>query len=196
LFESVAVDSTVLSIDSVLPLAEREAIDQALQLVYAENVRRSGLLGLTAATTPTLADLRQSPLGLDLQRLAEYAVGVTNESPDEVLAAIESTLQVLFWPTAADDYDVPAPFWRTLIGRMLARAKRRALAADGLIGVAAAARLLGVDEATIERWTAERLLDSVPTAPGDRPLIGRRSVERLLAVAVECADADVQLDGR
>lgn len=80
--------------------------------------------------------------------LADYGLGTTDEQPEDVLTAIESTLQVLFWPTAATDYAVPAPFWQTLIGHMLARAKRRALAAEGLIGVAAA---------TVDRWTAERL---------------------------------------
>jgi hypothetical protein len=182
---SVAVDQCDLTVASSLPPAEQAAIDQALQLVYAENRRLSGLLGLVATVTPSLVDLRQSPLGVDLQRLAGYGLGTTDEQPEDVLTAIESTLQVLFWPTAATDYTVPATFWRTIIGRMLARAKRRALAAEGLIGVAAAACLLGVDGATIERWAADRLLDSVPTAAGGRTLIGRRSVERLLTVADE-----------
>jgi hypothetical protein len=68
---------------------------------------------------------------------------------------------------------------------MLARAKRRAMTAEGLLGVAETAHLLGVDEATVERWADERLLESVPNASGGRPLVGRRSVERLLAVAAE-----------
>jgi hypothetical protein len=186
---SVAVDSSIFSVASQLPPAEQEAIDQALQLVYAENRRMAELLGLGLAFTPRLADLRSSPLGADLRRLAEYGLGTTDESPEDVLTAVESTLQVLFWPTAATDYDVPAPFWRTLLGRMLARAKRRALAVEGLIGVGAAARLLGVDEATVERWSEERLLESVPTAAGGRTLVGRRSVERLLAVAAELPES-------
>jgi hypothetical protein len=182
---AVAVDSNLCPVASLLPPAERAAIDQALQLVYTENRRMADLLGLGLAFTPRLADLRESSLGVDLRRLAAYGLGETNEAPDDVLTAVESTLQVLFWPTAATDYEVPAPFWRTLLGRMLARAKRRALAVEGLIGIAAAARMLGVDEATVERWTAERLLESVPTAAGGRMLVGRRSVERLLAVAAE-----------
>jgi hypothetical protein len=182
---SVSFEPCVASVASALPPTEQEAIDQALQLVYAENRRLSSLLGLATAATPTLADLRHSPLGVDLLRLADYGLGTTDEQPEDVLTAIESTLQVLFWPTAATDYAVPAQFWRTLIGCMLARAKRRALAAEGLIGVAGAACLLGVDEATVERWTAERLLDSVPNGSGGRTLVGRRSVERLLTVAAE-----------
>jgi hypothetical protein len=181
------VDSepSISSMSPLLPPAEQAAIDQALQLVYTENRRLAALLGLGDALAPTLAELRQSPIGEDLRRLAQYGLGATNEPPEDVLTAVESTLQVLFWSTAATDYEVPTAFWRTLLGRMLGRAKRRALAAEGLIGVAAAARLLGVDEATVEQWANERLLESVPNATGGRTLVGRRSVERLLAVAAE-----------
>ncbi|HKG25267.1 MAG TPA: DNA-binding protein [Thermomicrobiales bacterium] len=181
----VAIESIDAPVASFLPPTEQAAIDQALELVYAENRRLTDLLGLVPAVAPNLVELRRSPLGVDLQRLASYGLGTTDEKPEDVLAAVESTLQVLFWPTAATDYAVPAPFWRTLLGRMLGRAKRRALAAEGLIGVAEAARLLGVDEATVERWTADRLLESVPNASAGRPLVGRRSVERLLALAAE-----------
>lgn len=185
MFASAEVESGDVAVASVVPPAEQAAIDQALQLVYAENRRLSGLLGLVPAITPCLADLLRSPLGIDLQRLADYGLGRTNEHPDDVLAAVESTLQVLFWPTAASDYTIPGPFWRTILGRMLARAKQRALSADGFIGIAATARLLGVDHATVERWIDDRLLESVPSASGRQTLIGRRSVERLLAVAAE-----------
>lgn len=185
MFASVGVESGEVAVASVVPPTEQAAIDQALQLVYAENRRLSGLLGLAPAHTPSLADLRRSPLGIDLQRLADYGLGRTNEQSDDVLVAVESTLQVLFWPTAASDYTIPGSFWRTILGRLLARAKQRALATDGFLGIAAAARLLGVDHGTVERWIDDRLLDSVPTASGGRTLIGRRSVERLLEVAAE-----------
>src|SRR5262245_41693148 len=94
---SVAVDSFIPPVAPLWPPTEQEAIDQALQLVYTENRRLSVLLGLGSATAPALADLRQSPLGVDLQRLADYALGVSDENPEDVLTAIESTLQVLFW---------------------------------------------------------------------------------------------------
>jgi hypothetical protein len=186
---SALVEPNVCPVAPLLPPAEQAAIDQALQLVYTENRRLAGLLGLGLALTPSLTELRASPLGVDLRRLAEYGLGATDEAPEDVLTAFESTLQVLFWSTAATDYEVPAPFWRTLLGRLLARAKRRALAAEGLVGIAAAARMLGVNEATVERWIEERLLESAPPVTGGRTLVGRRSVERLLAVAAELPES-------
>jgi hypothetical protein len=184
---SAAATSGLNPTVSPLPPTEQAAIDQALQLVYTEHHRLNHLLGLAGTPSPTIAELRRSLLGEDLRRLALYGLGHTDEKPEDVLTAVESTLQVLFWATAANDYEVPLAFWRTTLGRMLGRAKRRALAAEGLVGIGATARLLGVDEPTVERFIAERLLDAVPNATGGRTLVGRRSVDRLLAVAAEVA---------
>jgi hypothetical protein len=184
-----AIESGIVPFAPAMPPTEQAAIDQALELVYAEQQRLTHLLGLRGTRAPTRAELRGSLLGEDLRRLARYGLGETHEEPDNVLTAVESTLQVLFWPTAANDYAVPASFWRTTLGRMLGRAKRRALAAEGLLGVAETARILGVDEATVDRFVTDRLLDAVPNATAGRLLIRRRSVERLLAIATEFSPA-------
>ena len=87
--------------------------------------------------------------------------GRSTAPQEQVLAAVESIVQLLFWPAGAADYAVPRAFWETDLGLMLARAKFRAFAPTELLGITTAAARLGVARPTIYRWVDERVLDSV-----------------------------------
>jgi hypothetical protein len=97
----------------------QDVVDQALQLVYSHHHRLMTQLSPAAFVSLTLDQLRTGPLGQDLMRLAELAKGQRRENKEDVLSAIESVLQLLFWPIAAEDYTVPRSFWDTELGRML-----------------------------------------------------------------------------
>jgi hypothetical protein len=160
-------------------------IDETLALVYSQCHRLTGALAPGAFGPMPLAELRASPLGRDLRRLAAVAEGKRDDPADEVLAAVEATLGLLFWPTAADDYRIPRSFWETALGRLLARAKLRALATQGLIEVGEAAARLGVTRPTLWRWLDDGLLDGVRDETTGWTLVPERAVARMERVAAE-----------
>jgi excisionase family DNA binding protein len=130
-----------------------------------------------------LAELRQSRFGQDLQRLAAIGRGQLREPRERVLVEIETAVQLLFWPPAADDYAVPRSFWDTELGRLLARAKYRAFAPAELVDINDAAQRLGVSRPTIYRWLDDRSLDSVRDELSGRTFALRRDIERRQQVA-------------
>lgn len=170
--------------DIVLP-DYQAAIDDALQLVYSQHHRLIGQLHPQAFHELSLDDLRDGPLGLDLQRLSSLARGETREPKDLVLSAIDSVLQVLFWPAAADDYTVPRSFWDTELGRMLALAKYRAYDPTELVSIGNAAQQLGVTRPTIYRWMDDRTLNYVKDDMSGRTFVVRRDIDNLKRVAAE-----------
>lgn len=163
----------------------RAAMDQALQLVYSQHHRLIGQLHPESFRELTLEDLRQGPLGRDLQRLAALARGEVREPKDLVLSAIDSVLQILFWPAAAEDYMVPRTFWDTELGRMLALAKYRAYDPTELVSIGSAAQQLGVTRPTIYRWMDDRTLNYVRDDMSGRTFVVRRDIENLKNVARE-----------
>jgi excisionase family DNA binding protein len=167
--------------------AVQAAIDQTLQVVSGESRRLATRLGPAAAAPPSLAQLRAGSLGQDLVRLALVADGRIREPRERVLAAIDAVLQLLFWPAGADAYTVPRSFWATDLGRLLARAKYRAFAAEDLVGIGAAARQLGVTRPTIYRWMDDGSLDYVRDEISGRSFVLRRGVDRYRQVAAELA---------
>lgn len=132
-----------------------------------------------------MADLRAGPLGKDLQRLAALANRQTREPKEHVLQAIESVLQLLFWPAAADDYSVPRSFWDTELGQMMALAKYRAFERNELVSIGNAAQQLGVTRPTIYRWMDDRTLNYVRDDMSGRTFVVRRDIENLKRVADE-----------
>ena len=166
-------------------LADQAVIDQALLLVADQQRQLLALLAPDGAAgrVPPLAELRQSRFGQDLQRLAAIGDGQLREPRERVLVAIETVVQLLFWPPAADDYAVPRSFWDTELGRLLARAKYRAFAPAELVGITDAAQRLGVSRPTIYRWLDDRALDSVRDELSGRTFALRRDVERRQQVA-------------
>ncbi|MGC4192477.1 MAG: excisionase family DNA-binding protein [Thermomicrobiales bacterium] len=167
------------------PRDYQEVMDNALQLVYSQHHRMVSQLSPEAFQPLTLDQLRSGPLGQDLLRLARLARGQVRESKDRVLEAIDSVLQLLFWPAAADDYSVPRSFWDTDLGRMLALAKYRAYEANELVSIGNAAQQLGVTRPTIYRWMDDRTLNYVRDDMSGRTFVVRRDIENLKRVAAE-----------
>lgn len=158
------------------------AIDQALRLVADHHAATGSLLGRTAPR-PTLAELRRSPLGQDLRLLAGASKGTSSET---VQAAATRVLDLLLRPLAADDRTVPAWFWATGLGRMVARAERAAHGPGGLLTLDETADRLDTKPATVEGWLADGAIRSVPDEDG-RPLLPRATVERRRLVALDLA---------
>lgn len=160
-------------------------MDNALQLVYSHHHRLVSQLMPEAFKSLTLEQLRKGPLGQDLLRLARLAQGQTREPKEQVIDAIDSVLQLLFWPAAADDYSVPRPFWDTDLGRMLALAKYRAYDPTELVSIGNAAQQLGVTRPTIYRWMDDRTLNYVRDDMSGRTFVVRRDIDHLKRVAIE-----------
>jgi excisionase family DNA binding protein len=172
------------------PRDYQEVMDDALQLVYSHHHRLVTQLAPEAFKALTLEQLRNGPLGQDLLRLARLAGGQTREPKEQVLEAIDSVLQILFWPAAADDYTVPRTFWDTDLGRMLALAKYRSYEANELVSIGNAAQQLGVTRPTIYRWMDDRTLNYVRDDMSGRTFVVRRDIDQLKRIALE-ADGQI-----
>ena len=172
------------SLDSIVSVSA--VIDQVLQLVASESSRLDyHLLGMATEETSTLEQLRSGPLGRTLTRLALVASGQEHASRENVIAAIDTVLEVMFWPAGSDDCSVPRAFWGTELGRLLARAKFRAYQPVDLVGIGLAAQQLGVSRPTVYRWMDDRLLDYVHDEISGRSFVLRHGVDLLLQVAPE-----------
>jgi excisionase family DNA binding protein len=162
----------------------QEVMDNALQLVYSHLHRMVTQLFPEAFRSLSLDQLRSGPFGQDLLRLARLARGQIREPKELVLESIDSVLQLLFWPAAAEDYSVPRAFWDTDLGRMLALAKYRAYQPEELVSIISAAEQLGVSRPTIYQWMDDRLLSYVRDEQTGRTFIVRRDIENLKRLAV------------
>jgi excisionase family DNA binding protein len=156
-----------------------EAIDAALLKVYRHDRRLLDLVDPGGVRELTLEELREGPLGRDLRLLADYAQRHVYADRRLVPLAVDSVLQVLFWPVAADDYVVPRSFWDTDLGQMLGRAKLHSYRPDELVSVDEAVRLLGVTAPTLYRWMDDRTLGYVRDDANGRTRIVRRDIDRL-----------------
>ncbi len=163
------------------------AIDDALQLVYSQHHRLIMQLHPGSFRELTLVELREGPLGRDLRKLAAVARNEESQPKELVLAAIDSVLQVLFWPAAADDYTVPRSFWDTDLGKMLALAKYLAYDRAELVSIGSAAQQLGVTRPTIYRWMDDRTLNYVRDDMSGRTFVVRRDIDNLKQVASNLA---------
>lgn len=155
-------------------------IDQVLRLIADHHAATGATLG-RPIPTPTPAELRAGPLGRDLLLLAAADRGAP---PAAVRAASARVLDLLLRPLALDERSVPAWFWTTGVGRLVARAERAVLAPGGLLTPAEAAARLGAERATVEAWLAAGLLASVGDEDG-RPLVPSAAVEGRRLVALE-----------
>lgn len=166
-----------------VPRDHHIVIEQALKLVYTHHHRLISRLYPAAFKPLTLEQLQEGPLGEDLRRLSLLASGKNRESKEEVVLAIDSILQLLFWPAGADDYMVPRSFWETPLGRLLAQAKLQAYDRSELVSIGNAAQQLGVTRPTIYRWMDERTLNYVVDDMTGRTFVVRNDIERLREVA-------------
>jgi excisionase family DNA binding protein len=160
-------------------LGYQDTIDNALRLVYTQHHRLMSRLHPAAVQALNINELREGPLGSDLSRLAALARGEVREAKGRVLEAIESVLQILFWPPYADDYTVPRSFWETDLGRMISMAKFRAYEPAELVSIGNAAQQLGVTRPTIYRWMDDRTLGYVRDEMSGRTFVVREDVEGL-----------------
>lgn len=163
----------------------QRVIDEALRLLYTHHYRlMSRLLPRAVEQLQTnedqlMAELRASPLGQVLQRLAAVAQGKLTEQRERILENIELVLQLLFWAPGAEDYSVPRNFWESALGRLLSQAKYRAYEPSELVSIGKAAQDLGVTRPTIYRWMDERKLEYVRDEQSGRTFIVRRDIEAL-----------------
>ncbi len=156
-------------------------IDEALQLVYSQHYRIISRLYPSAMARISLDQLRQGPLGEDLARLAQIAAGTVRAGREEVLGAIDSVLQLLFWPVGADSYTVPRSFWEQPLGKMLSFAKYRSFEPQELLSIGQAANVLNVTRPTIYRWMDDKSLDYVRDDMSGRTFVVRNDVEAMKA---------------
>lgn len=158
---------------------DRETIDEALRIIYTYHLRLMMRLYPDAVSLLTLRQVREGPLGRDLDMLAKYARGESDCSPDDVLEAVSGVLQLLFHSPGAEDYTVPRAFWQVDLGKILIRAKYRAYGPRELMTIDQAEDTLGVSRSTIYRWIDERTLEWARDPSTDRTFVVRRDVERL-----------------
>lgn len=163
------------------------ATDGALLLAYQQHRRMILRLHPESFSELTIEELRGGPLGRDLCQLAAYVLGQVQEPDDRVLEAVDSVLQMLFWPVAKEDFSVARDFWDTDLGRMLNRAKLRALKPKDLISIEDTAKNFGVTVPTVFRWMDDRVLGWVRDDSHGRTWVVRRDVERLKRVVTQLA---------
>jgi hypothetical protein len=160
-----------------------EVIDTVLRLV-ADHHRAVGAAIGKRSFSPSLAELRQSPLGQDLRLLA--AAGYGDVSRDHVRETAARVSDLLLRPLAAEQMVIPRWFWSTAIGRIVARAARITYGNDGLMTVDDAADRLGIAPELVMGWTTDGAIASIPDDTG-RPLVPRDAIERRRLIARELA---------
>ncbi len=171
------------------PWDDDDVIDAVLRLV-ADHHRALGAAIGRRSFSPTLAELRQSPLGQDLRLLAAAGFGDVNQL--QIRETASRVTDLLLRPLAAEGMVVPAWFWSTAIGRIVARAARASYGTDDLMTVADAADRLGVAPAMIAGWTVDGSIAMIPDEAG-RPLVPRSAIEKRRQIARELTG--LQLEG-
>lgn len=164
-----------------VPPEYQAIIEEGLRLVYSQHYRLASRLYPDAAIPLALDQLLQGPLAKDLTRLAQIAVGMVRIGREETLGAIDSVLQLLFWPVASETYSLPRSFWQSPLGQMLMLAKLRSFRSEELLTIGQTSDRLRVSRATIYRWMDDRILDYVLDALAGRTYVVRQDVEALLA---------------
>jgi hypothetical protein len=151
-----------------------DVIDTVLRLV-ADHHRALGAAIGRRSFSPSLAELRQSPLGQDLRVLA--VAGQSNLHDDHVREIAARVTDLLLRPLAAEGMVIPAWFWTTAIGRIIARAARATYGPGDLISVTEAAARLEIAPETISGWITDGALAAIPDE-GGRPLLIREAIEQ------------------
>lgn len=154
------------------PIREDEVIDQVLRLV-ADQHRALGTLIGRAGFSPSIKELRASPLGRALRTMVQGHLTAA-----EVESLTEQLREVLLRPAAAEGGPIPGWFWRTEIGRLVAEAERRAIGRQDLLGMAEAAIALHISESELRRLTTTGVVPCLPDDLGE-PLVRRSTIERL-----------------
>jgi hypothetical protein len=162
------------------PWSDDEIIDTVLRLV-ADHHRAVGAAIGKRSFSPSLAELRLSPLGQDLRLLA---AGLDAETAEQIRDTAGRVTDLLLRPLAAEGLVIPPWFWGTAIGRIVARAIRATYGTSGLITLTEAADLLEVLPETVLGWTRDGGIPAIPDDAG-RLQIPRETVERRRLVGRE-----------
>jgi hypothetical protein len=186
--ERITVDEAPVVRGSDGPWDDDEVIDTILRLV-ADHHRAVGAAIGKRSFSPSLAELRQSPLGQDLRLLA--VAGFGDVSRDHVRETAGRVTDLLLRPLAAEGMVIPAWFWTSAIGRIVARAARATYGDDGLMSIADAADRLGISPEFVTAWTADGAIASIPDEAG-RPMVPRDAIEKRRVVARELAGLQIE----
>lgn len=184
-----AVDEALVVHGPEGPWDDDEVIDTVLRLV-ADHHRAIGASIGRRSFSPSLAELRQSPLGQDLRLLAMAGYGDVNQV--QVRETASRVTDLLLRPLAAEGMVVPVWFWSTAIGRLVARAARASYGDDGLMSVAEAAARLDITPALIAGWVTDGAITAIPDENG-RLMVPRQAIEARLIVSRELAE--MRLEG-
>jgi hypothetical protein len=161
------------------PWDDEDVIDSVLRLV-ADHHRTVGAAIGRRSFSPTLAELRQSPLGQDLRFLT---LAGQHDDETQVREVASRVTDLLLRPLAAEGMVIPAWFWSTAIGRIVARAARASYGPGGLIDLTEAAQRLGVSPAIVSGWTADGAITALPDEQG-RLMVPSDAIERRRLVAL------------
>ncbi len=161
------------------PWDDEDVIDSVLRLV-ADHHRTVGAAIGRRSFSPTLAELRQSPLGQDLRFLT---LAGQHDEETQVREVASRVTDLLLRPLAAEGMVIPAWFWSTAIGRIVARAARASYGPGGLIDLTEAAQRLGVAPAIVSGWTVDGVITALPDEQG-RLLVPSDAIERRRLVAL------------
>lgn len=159
----------------------QDTIDKTLRLVYSQMHRYHVKLFGKAPDAVSVEGLREGPLGRDLYHLGRLARGEEQAHQEDVFRAVNSVLELLFWPAGEDQYQVPRSFWEEPLGKMLSQAKLRAVDPSELMSIGNAAQQLGVTRPTIYRWMDDQTLNYVRDEMSGRTFVFRHDVEHLKA---------------
>lgn len=186
--DDFAVDEAPVARGPEGPWDDDFVIDTVLRLV-ADHHRAVGAAIGRRSFSPTLAELRQSPLGQDLRLLA--VAGVGDVSQVQVRETASRVTDLLLRPLAAEGLVVPAWFWSTAIGRIVARAARASYGDDGLMSVTEAADCLGIAPALVIGWTTDGAITSLPDESG-RLMVPREAIEKRRLIGRELVGLQIE----
>jgi hypothetical protein len=180
--EDIAVGEGPLIRGPEEPWGDDEVIDTVLRLV-ADHHRAVGAAIGKRSFSPSLAELRQSPLGQDLRLLVASSESGASEQVRDTAGRVAD---LLLRPLAAEGLVIPTWFWGTAIGRIVARAIHGTYRPGELISVPEAADILQITPETVLGWTRDGGIAAVPDDAG-RLLVPRDAVERRRIVGREFA---------
>ncbi len=166
----------------------QDTIDKTLRLVYSQMHRYHVKLFGKAPDAVSVEGLRDGPLGRDLYHLGRLARGEEQANQEDVFRAVNSVLELLFWPAGEDQYQVPRSFWEESLGKMLSQAKLRAVDPSELMSIGNAAQQLGVTRPTIYRWMDDQTLNYVRDEMSGRTFVFRHDVEHMKEDAAAAHD--------
>ncbi len=136
--------------------------------------------GVTDLPLYTNEDLFRCPVAESLAVIARAAAGEMRDDDDEdniLHESLQSIAEMIFASPLGGAYEIPAAFWESDLGQMMARAQLW-LIGDELITIAEAARIRGVSvQAISQAIDAGRITAYHDPEAGSRQ--GRRLVSRL-----------------